>query len=208
MKTKCPYTFAARSRAARVAYLLDRRGYHDGQRYPFSWNVKVYGVDWRHPKGECTLNPAYDSAWEKECEKEYVSNWAFEAAQRLFADNEWTSYPGDDQGEWEFLFLGRSGGHLTLYKWRDYSFEGLHADDLREWLAELPFAGLRLFYRAIVCADAEFTPAKARAEVEYQVNFIRGQWEEARDAEREAADAEFVEFMEAARPDMYQGVGL
>jgi hypothetical protein len=207
-KTKCPYTFAAKSRAAMTAYILDRRGYvYHHTRYPFSWNVKAHNVDWLRPKGECELDPAFDAAWEKYVERESgaygVESAAFDDAQRQYADGERTSYPGDDQGDWKFGFYGRCGGHLCLESWRGKSVIGMDAEDIRERLAEMPFPTLRHFYRALVCMDSDFTPANASANVEHQVNFMREQWEDMRREERDAALADFVERMEADRPDLY-----
>ena len=205
MTTKCPYVFAAKSRAAMTAYILDRRGYSDNyRRYPFSWNVKVYRIDWAHPKGEYVLNPAFDAAWRAYVEEDdSVSANAFEDAQRVYSEKEWTSWPGDDQGDWEFSFCGRAGGHLCLESWKGETLAGIDGGDLSDWLTELPFPRLRRFYRALVCMDSDFTPEKASEEVEYHVNFQRGMWEETRQFKLDAELAKFVEQMESSRPDMY-----
>lgn len=197
--TKCPYTFPARSRVAMTAYLLDRRGYCDHYTgFPFSWNVKAYHVSYEHPAGEA-LDAALDMEWlaemESNCER---YNWAVEDAQRHYADKEWTSYPGDDQGDWQFGFYGRSGGHLCLEEWRGLK---LYGRDFvaAEWLASLSFASLRAFYRGIVCADSDFTPRAACENIEAQLNWQRSQWED----EQHAEQIEKARDLEASRPDMY-----
>ena len=208
MKTPVPYAFPLKSRAAMTDYILDRRAYVDRYtRHPFSWNVKAYRVDWIRPKGEATLDPALDVEWAKHVEREYgvygVEPAAFNDAQRQYAEGEWTSYPGDDQGDWKFGFYGRCGGHLVLESWCGKSFSRMDEDDLRAYLDGCDFAAVRKFYRALVCMDSDFTPANASANVESHVNLRRELWEEARREERDAALADFVERMEADRPDMY-----
>ena len=196
-----PYSFPAKSRAAMVAYLLDRKSYYaDHTAFAFSWNVKAYRVDCEHPKGEKT-NPALDAKWAEHIADNYdLYNLAVEDAQRHYAapDNEWTSYPGDDQGDWQFGFYGRGAGHMCLEEWRGNKMYGQYFD-LTEWLANIPFPALCAFYRGIVCADSDFTPAKASENIEFQLSFQRMLWEESQDAEQECDARQ----LEASRPDMY-----
>ena len=198
---KAPYSFPLKSRAAMVDYLLDRRSRsYDARTFRFCWNVKTYHASFDGDslrKHEPKLNPKWDSVWDMS-ESE---DWIYEDAHREISENEWTSYPGDDQGEWEFSFAGRSGGWIVLEKWRGHDLRNPDLEDFAEW----DFADLRAFYRGIVCADSDFTPAKACAEVEYQAAFYRGQWEELRADEDNTEAVEFAAFMEASRPDLYQG---
>lgn len=194
-----PYNFEAKSRSAMTAYLLDRKGYCDHYtNFPFSWNVKAYHVNWEHPKGE-PINARLDKEWlaemESNCER---YSWAVDDAQRHYAEKEWTSYPGDDQGEWQFGFYGRSGGHMCLETWRGYKVYG-RGFDLAEWIEAANFKELRAFYRGIVCADHDFTTCAACEEIEWQLNFQRVQWEEEHD---QTMDDDARE-QEEARPDMY-----
>jgi hypothetical protein len=206
--SKCPYTFAARSRAAMTAYLLDRRGYAaGGRRCPFSWDVKAYRVDWTRPAGEYPWDPTGDDEWSARLNVDRegtIESAAFEDAQRHYVED-WTSYPGNDQGDWRFAFMGRSGGHLTLLKWRGHSLADMHADELESWLADLPRADLRAFYRGIVCADSDFTRDKARQNVEWAANYFRHEWETERKGERERLAVETAARLESDRPDMYGG---
>lgn len=202
---KCPYTFPHRTRRAMTEYILDRRGrsYHGG-RYPFAWDVKAWaarfdGDSLRARAPEYDLDPAFDSAWVSEVDSDERLFWdCCEDAARYLSDGEWTSYPGDDQGDWEFSFAGRSGGWLVLEKWRGRDMRDADA----ETFAEMDMATLRDFYRGIRCADSDFTPAKAAAEVEYQAAFRREQWEDERRAEHAAEIADYVAAMYDARPDL------
>jgi hypothetical protein len=204
-KPKASYTFAAKSRKAMLDYLAARSHYFDHYTaYPFNWNVKAYRVDWQHPKGEHECDTAFDRQWQAYMDS---NNWlcasVFEDASRIIAENDWTSYPGDDQGDWHFEFAGRQGGHLVLTKWRGISLAGV---DIRETFETMEFTELRAFYRGIVCADSDFTSDKASAEVEYHCNFRRGEWESDLKAKREARlNCEARKLMDS-RPDLY-GMG-
>jgi hypothetical protein len=184
-----------------TAYIVDRKAYYaDHTSFAFSWNVKAYNVNCKHPKGE-KLNPIFDDEWlaemESNCER---YNWAQEDAQSFYAapENLWTSWPGDDQGDWQFGFYGRGGGHMCLEQWRGTKLYGSYFD-LAEWLESLTFKELRKFYIGIVCADHDFTPRAACEEVEYKLSWQRAQWEE----EKEAELVEDARAQEEARLDMY-----
>ena len=203
---QCPYTFPHKSRAA-IAQYLDRRGraYHY-QRYAFAWCVKTHGADFDGDTLRChmpSLNPAEDSAWVRMIEKDNGNLFSMfcEDAARGISEGEWCSYPGDDQGDWDFSFAGRSGGWLVLEKWRGRDMRDIDAADFLDrdlW----PWADLVAFYRGIRCADSDFTEKKAAAEVEYMAAFYREQWEEARAEERDAEAANMACRMAAARPDL------
>ena len=205
---KCPYAFPLKSRADIVAF-LDRRGRsYAYRRYAFAWNVKTHGATFdgeslrRHCPG---LDPAEDSAWEALLSDDnggLVWTWCEDAARNSgVQDDEWTSYPGADQGDWQFSFAGRSAGWIVLEKWRGRDVRDIDAAELMDpevW----PFADLRAFYRGIVCADQDFTPARAAAEVEWFAADYREHWEAER-AEERAAEAEAeAEAIAAARPDL------
>ena len=193
--TKCPYSFPLKSRADIVDFLTRDGRYYSGTRYRFAWNVKTYAADFEGDslrKHDPALDPALDS--------ESFWRWCEAAAQGL-SEGEWTSYPGDDQGDWGFSFAGRSGGWLVLEKWRGRDMRDLDPTEMMD-PEEWPFADLRAFYRGIVCADQDFTPAKAATEVEYQAAFDRGQWEEMIRDENDMAAADLARDMAAARPDL------
>jgi len=194
-----PYAFPLRSRAAMSAYILDRKAYHDHYTpFPFSWNVKAYHVDYDKPKGE-PLDSSLDAEWSKLMRKNdsYYAN-ALEDAQREYADGEYTTYPGNDQGDWRFGFYGRSAGHLCLETWLGRKMHGRDFD-LTEYVTELSFADVRTLYKALVCMDQDFTPHEANKNVEYHLNFQRTLWEEERHAEIEQR----ARCLEASRPDLY-----
>lgn len=204
---RAPYTFPHRSRRQMIAYLLDRRTYADHYTpFVFAWNVKAHAVAWDRPAGEYELDPAYDAAWRcvLDSGESYGPEYqAFEDARREIENGEWSSYPGDDQGDWKFQFAGRQAGWIVLQNWRGWRIGGRDREDVADWLAEIDTPTLRAFYRGIRTADTDFTPAKASENVEYFLNAIRHEWEAEQKAEREARAEIFAAAMMEARPDMY-----
>lgn len=208
-KAPAPYTWPHRSRAAIVDYLTDRCAYFDYCRaYLFAWDVKVSmarfdGASLR--KHDPCLDPTLDSEWESLVESDDRLFWEWcEDAGRDISEDEWTSYPGDDQGDWRFSFAGRSGGWIVLEKWRGRDVS--NPDDFSEW----SWPDLVAFYRGIRCADSDFTQANAVANVESHAADYRYDWEaekrEEAEAEAEAAAASIA----ASRPDLapaWEGVG-
>lgn len=199
---KRPYTFPLRSRAAIAEFLnRDGRSYHY-QRYRFAWNVKTYGANFDSDtlRGvNPDLSPEFDSRWDSALQANGEWFWIWcEDAGRIISGDEWTSYPGTDQGDWEFSFAGRSGGWIVLEKWRGRDVRNLTREDFLEW----DWPDLLAFYRGIVCADSDFTPAKAAAEVVYFAACDRGQMEDEWRAEREGAAIDLAESIAAARPDL------
>lgn len=202
---KAPYAFPLKSRAAIADFLArDGRAY-DWRRYRFAWNVKAWAANFDGDSlraHNLDLDPALDDAWDEHIEHDSNAFWRWcEAAARWVAEGDWCSYPGDDQGDWQFAFAGRSGGWLVLEKWRGRDMRDLDPaefTDSEEW----PFDDLRAFYRGIVCADSDFTHENAAREVEYFAADERAQWEEElRAAAKEAAEGVAAEIA-AARPNL------
>ncbi len=205
MKRPAPDTFPHKSRAA-IAEFLTRDGrYYRPTRYRFAWNVKTYSARFDGDtmrKHDPNLRPEFDSKWQKVLDADSSLFWMFcEDGARWVSGGEWYSYPGDDQGDWEFTFEGRSGGWLALTKWRGRDMRDPEPDDFLN-ADEWPWPDLVKFYRGIRCADSDFTTAKAAAEVEYHAADYRGQLESEWLAERNAAAYEMAEAMAAARPDL------
>ena len=208
MKHICPYSFTAVTRADQIAAILtdaqgEPRCAYD--RYFFNWNVKARNINETHSAGERALDPALDAAWQEhlaESRSYSPLEMAFQDTQSHFDGNEYTSYPGEDQGDWHFSFKGRSSGHLCLAKWRGHNLARFDAEELND-SEEWPDAEVTDFYKGLVCCDSDLTPAKASKNVEYYLNWIRGQWEDEAKAAREASDSALAEAMMEARPDMY-----
>lgn len=205
MKTPAPYTFPHKSRAA-IAQYLDRDGRsYDYTRYRFAWDIKTHSARFDGPalrKINPDLSPAFDPAWSDHLESHSDSFWIWcEDAARQVSDGDWCSYPGNDQGDWQFSFAGRSGGWIVLEKWRGRKVNEMTAQDFLD--PELwPWADLVAFYRGIRCADSDFTPAKAAAEVMYFAACDREQWEADQRSRADHAAQVVADSIQAARPDL------
>lgn len=210
---KNPYTFAATTVGEMLRYIVETR--HGEQRYdyhdrtPFAWNVKAHHVvlntDMESPR-----DPSLDDAWEAYLESprgQWVHEEVFEGAQSEYRD-EWTSYPGDDQGDWKFAFYGRSGGWLCLTAWRGYNFNRMDETELADFLAMLVYEhettqhnALARLYAGFVCADQDFTPKKASENISYHYSYQRALWEETRGDANTRIVAAMVEAGEQAAED-------
>ncbi len=207
-----PYRFPARSKRAMLAAIRDMgRQYWDRPDcYPFSWNVKA---PWPFPMTAAELNLYHyegdtfdarlDAAWEAAWEADDRFEWCVED-MRSRAD-EYSTWPGDDQGSFKFAFAGRQGGHMVLVSAFGFKLEGLTLAELVEdIMPDWPLWKVKRLYRALVCMTADFAPAKVREAYADAVAFLRYQWEEEKQEERAAHVAAFAAELESSRPDMYQ----
>lgn len=182
------YTFPHKSKKSIIDFLLDHKGRHDayGNYYPLVWDVKVYDFDitgGRRLKHGEAIDPLLDEEWDHFWRSERshdLYDLIFENARRPYLEGEYTTYPGDDQGNWKFTFIGRSGGWLALKEWLGFDF--MRKIDSKscweEYLNYLFFSDLRTLYKAVRCMDVDFTRENASKNVSYALNFERTLWEE------------------------------
>ena len=206
---RCPYKFPARSRKAMLAAIesMARPYWDHGTAYAFSWDVKA---PFPFPQSAADLNPyhyeggafnaAWDSAWEAELEERM--GWIIER-MRDRAD-EYSTWPGDDQGSFQFAFAGRQGGHMVLthafgIKLGGYTITELLEDRMPSGNPE----NVKRLYRALVCMTADFSRERVRDAFAYTVAFERLQWEEERQMAAQAAHEAYAAELTASRPDMY-----
>ena len=124
------------------------------------------------------------------------------------ANGEYCTYPGDDQGSYQFCFNGSSGGHLWLShcdivpqprSWGMAPFIFSDKEAWQDYLDELSFANLKKLYRAIATMDQDFTREKITAEINEHFNHYRSDWE----LEQEDEQLCIATIWEGLRPDMY-----
>lgn len=209
---KCPYSFPARSKRAMLAAIRDMGNPYWERHtcYPFSWNVKApypfpmtaAKLNPYHYEGEA-FDPSLDAAWEAEWESGNRFDWLIEDMRR--GADDYSSYPGEDQGSFRFGFAGRQGGHMVLESAFGYKLAGLTLAELVEdILPDWPLAEIKRLYRALVCMTADFAPDRVRETYAHAIAFQRYQWEEEKRDERAAHVAAFAAELESSRPDMYQ----
>lgn len=192
-----PYKFPARSRAAMIAALESVGGHYERfARYPFAWNVKIHswgditaaGLSGLEPDGN-PFNPAFDKAWQDYAESSDSLFWEVcSNAARYYTDGDYCTWPGDDQGAYEFELHGRSGGWLVLTKWHGRSLRDFSVPDdcAADEFATLSWPEVRQLYRAVMTMEQDLTPAKVLQEFRYHLAYARSNWE----AERREAIAQ------------------
>jgi hypothetical protein len=187
MNMKCPYSYPHRSRKSQVQYLADHDSYggwnHPNRGWsPLAWNVKIGTINWRSPKGEESLDAGLDDQWNQYVESNSeLFYWICEDVARQYLEGEYTTYPGDDQGDWKFCLAGRSGGHLLLSDWRgtDFLSSFQNSEHWFDWLTSgITTEALNKLYRAVRCMDQDLERSRINAEFEYQLNFRRHEWEQ------------------------------
>jgi hypothetical protein len=154
--------------------------------YPFAWNVKIHRFpDTARQLAEhvdSPLTPAWDSAWEKHCD----SGGFFERICEDMAGQveDYSTWPGDDSGEFKFSFAGRSGGWLVLESAYGWQMSGLDldalADQSTEWgidRSDWTFAEVRKLYKALMVMESDFASDKIQAEFAWHCAQARQQWE-------------------------------
>lgn len=159
--------------------------YYRPWRYPFAFDVKVGHLIYNQALTAEALachNPesrpfvaAWDSAFATYAESEGFFDSICEDMARGVDD--YSTWPGDDSGDFVFTFEGRSGGWLCLEKWQGIDLRDLDFDDLLADKDSWPFERVRKLYRAIVCIVQDTRPQALIAEYLAQVAWRRQQWE-------------------------------
>ena len=186
---KHPYTFPHKSKSGTMEYLTEHEGYggwnhpHRGWS-PLAWCVKVNDIDvsggWGLKHHEY-IDPLLDEEWARHWTENQnsLTEIIFEDAQSTYREGLYTTYPGNDQRDWEFCFGGRSGGWLILEKWKNDDFLKMrYKESWEDYLSGLFFSDLETLYKAVKYMDVDFTREKVSQEVSYQLHFQRTLWEE------------------------------
>ena len=194
--TKTPEQYKAplKSRTAILGFLADRSYYDRPFRYPLSWNVKVHSfsdewsdiadvvrsnfvdyVDEWTPEVAEVVKSAYEGLTDED--KSTLYYWALESAQDSVRDDDgYRMLYNEEKTVAEWLFLGRSGGHLCLSE-----FDGLNMSGVD--LEEIEFPTLRRLYRFVVQCDHDFRRDAVKEEMtqQYAFNFVQHHAEKAYD---------------------------
>lgn len=175
----CPYEFPLETRHAIEDFVCGHAVHRERHgKGHFAWNVKVHGLDTSGHHPDFKNDPAFDARWNELVGKDDEMFWeACSDGLRLWLDGEYTTWPGDDQGDYKFHVEGRSGGWLCLDEIKGVgrlAFDGMA--DLKACVRELDDEELVKIYRTLVSLDHDVRdPAK---EVAYQLAFRRQQLEE------------------------------
>lgn len=165
----CPYAFSLESRREILQFLAEHPVHRiDGpySRWAYAWDVKVHSFDRTGHHADFEPDPDFDERWERYLESHPDLFWE-EAADELssYTEGTYATYPGDDEGQYDFGMAGRSGGWLILTK-----VDGLgkmcwdNQMGLKDWLKDLDDADLIRLYKLIVSVDKDVAnPAQAMA---------------------------------------------
>lgn len=145
-----------------------------------AWDIKVHTFDTSGKAEGFTTTDWLDRSWEIEVERN--PSMFFDAcndALSQFLEGAYSTYPGDDAGEYGFTTQGRSGGHLVLSKFGSLSGHELvwrSQKELAAFLDGLSNAELTQLYRLVRHVD--HTVDGRRNELAYQYAFQRAQKED------------------------------
>lgn len=211
--SKSPYSFPARSRAAMIGAIESmghNRSYHY-RSYPFCFNVKLDsgwndGAAKMQEHADSILRPEWDSEWEAHAEKESESIFYSVQEAMHWQLEDYSTYPGDDSGQWKLETHGRGGGWLCLVGGPGYELHGESLDSIIEAMgfdddgeSDWSFPDIRTLYRALVCMTHDFRREAITNETRYQVARLRAEWEAERLQEADSAMRESIEDRDDAR---------
>jgi len=164
-----PYSFPLESRREIIQFLTERIVYESQEphrRYAIAWNIKAPSPDTSGRTAVHSPNPEFDERWKEYLESNEDLFWELAAdALRPFTDGLFSTYPGDDQGDYSFEIAGRQGGWLLLT-----GIKGLgpmlwfDQVQMREWFKRLSDQDLIKVYRAVATLDTDVNPEKEMKE--------------------------------------------
>jgi len=189
-----PYKFPHTTREDIIVVLACHHGHvpmnQNNGGFCIAWNVKVNGAvdETGRNNGAEKADPAYDKAWEAYVEENRDEIWSDACSDGLsrYTDGSYSTYPGDDDGSFEFATAGRSGGHLILTAWdgpkppsggwRSCQMAFGDREDYIGWLKALDEPDLARLYKLVVCVDND--TRNPHEEVSYHFAFRRQEMED------------------------------
>ncbi|MGX9960589.1 hypothetical protein ACW0US_17725 [Xanthomonas euvesicatoria] len=187
------YTYPARKRLDVIEELCHHTVHSDGFRgaYALAWDIKVHSFDQSGKSEDYPGEARFDSLWAKEVERDpQIFADACSAGLDMYLSNEYTVFPGVEQGDYHFQTQGRSGGWLALTK-----VDGLPSlvwgsrAEMRDALMELDRDELSKLYKAVRNLDHDLRPEAIKQEMAYQFasqrSHLEEDWKELSDDELE-----------------------
>lgn len=175
--------FKLDSRREMIEFLCDHSVHKIGNAYSpsaLAWNVKVHDFDATGKSGDGEVDPDLDDAWNEHVEQDGDLFWqACQSGLSHYLEGDYTTYPGADQGDFEFAVSGRSGGWLVLKKCGSIDplqWESL--SEMRESIRSLSDEDLIKLYRLVANVDHDTRQEAIQNEMKYQFSFLRENWEE------------------------------
>lgn len=156
----CPYDFPLESRREIIEFLCNHEMHRLDNNYsPFAlaWNIKVYAFNTSGKIDGFTPDAELDERWEEYIERNDELFWTVAAdALSQFTDKNYSTYDGNDAGEYEFGITGRSGGWLVLRKIEGFGeLKWANQSDMRADLKDWADADLIRLYKLVVHVDKD-----------------------------------------------------
>jgi hypothetical protein len=194
---KCPYKFPLKTRDDMIVFLTNHKMYSPsgyGGDWCMAWDINTLHdrLDLTG-KGAEKTDDRFDGKWKEYLESDpELFGEVCSRALAQFTEGDYSTYPGDDQGQYKFFTAGRSGGHLCLESWGapmpgsgHYPMSFRDPGHHLEWMQEIDSADLAKLYCLAVTVDHDTSrPARVK-ELAFQYNFIRSNMEEQWAAELE-----------------------
>jgi hypothetical protein len=158
-----------------------------------SWNIKVGTFDTSGSgTSDYPVNRYLDAAWAEQANGDSASLFNRACADGIshYVDEGYTTYPGDDHGNYAFGIEGRSGGHLVLLsvtglptpmKWGSQT-------EFAQYLDELTDAQLAKLVILVKSVDFDLSRSKINQEMAYQYASLRYSAETSGDLYRERTE--------------------
>lgn len=178
------YEFPKIGRVGIITELMNHSVHRDGHygKFYLSWNAKIdMNIDNSGKAGDFEVDPQFDEKWEEYMEEngsDVFYSVCEDMARYYVEEGLYSTYPGDDSGDYELGLQGRSGGNLVLRKMDGHEIGFDSYSDVQKVLNDLDDADLIKLYKVTKSLDADITKPKLKSEFEYQLSFRRNQMEE------------------------------
>ena len=174
--------FAPIGRIGMITELMNHEVHRDGSfgTFYFSWNARIYSNDDSGTKGDSEVDPHFDEKWEEYFSEngERIWNNITEDMARYYLEGEYTTYPGDDLGDYQFGLQGNSGGNLALREVDGINLGFDSISSIQDNLNSLTDEELLKVYKAVKSLDFAVTPDNIAKEFEYKLNDYRSRIED------------------------------
>jgi hypothetical protein len=183
-RTDVPYDFPPIGRVGIITELMNHSVHRDGPYDDFylSWNVKMdMDLDETGKKGDYNVDSQFDEKWSEYFERynDHVFYDIIGEMTRFYCDEQlYSTFPGDDQGDYGFALQGRHGGHLVLKTVEGSEIKFNSYSNVQEVLNNLDDDDLVKLYKVVKSLDHDITKQKLANEWAYQLNFMRNRMEE------------------------------
>lgn len=163
---ECPYEFPLQSHREIVEFLCNHPMHRlDNSYSPFvlAWDIKVRSFDTSGKAEGFEPDPDFDERWQEYLEENGELFWTIAADETSqFTENGYSTYDGNDEGQYEFGTTGRSGGWLVLTKVKGLGeLKWINQADMRIDLKGWADSDLVRLYKLVAQVDKDVADPEA-----------------------------------------------